>query len=80
MRFSKWLDTLIEEKGYDLEHTFTVEGPSGSNHIPLGCLVDVIKQAPKHEQQAIKTMVVKLDFRNANILDYFGHLAKAIAQ
>lgn len=80
MRFTTWLDTLIEEKGYDPEHRFEVEGPSGPNSIPLGCIVDAIKQAPKSEQAAIKANLVRLDFRNANLLGYFGHLAKALAQ
>ncbi len=79
MRFSKWLDTLVSEKGLDTEHTFTVEGESGPNSIPLGCVLDAIKAAPKHEQDGIKTMLVRLDFRAAPILPYFGHLAKALA-
>ena len=33
--FNKWLDTFIEEKGYDLEQVFEVDGPSGWNMIPL---------------------------------------------
>lgn len=80
MRFSTWLDTLVSEKNYDPEHTFEVAGARGPNHIPLGCVVEAIKSAPKHEQAAIKTMLVKLDFRNADLLGYFGHLAKALAQ
>jgi hypothetical protein len=80
MRFTRWLDTLISEKGFDPEHTFTVEGPSGPNWIPLGCVVEAIRQAPKSEQAAIKANLVRLDFRNADLLRYFEHLAKAIAQ
>jgi hypothetical protein len=79
MRFNTWLDTLIDEKGYDTEHRFSVEGPSGENSIPLGCVLDAIKQAPKHEQAAIKANLVRLDFRNADLLRYFGHLAQALA-
>jgi uncharacterized Fe-S cluster-containing radical SAM superfamily enzyme len=80
MRFTTWLDTLISEKGYDAEHTFTVQGESGPNHIPLGCVVEALRQAPKHEQAAIKANLVRLDFRNADLLKYFGHLAQALAQ
>lgn len=79
MRFSTWLNTLVSEKGFDSEHMFLVEGDSGENHIPLGCVLDAIKQAPKHEQKAIKSALVMLDFRNADLLGYFGHLAKALA-
>ena len=78
--FGRWLDTFISEKGLDRDHTFEVEGKSGTNWIPLGCLVDVMKQAPKHEQAGIKSMIVKIDFVNGNVLNYFKHLCQAIAQ
>lgn len=77
--FNKWLDTFISEKGYDLETVFEVEGASGTNFIPLGCVVEAIKATSQQEQNAIKTMSVKLDFINANCLNYFRHLAQAIA-
>lgn len=79
MRFEKWLDVFLSEKGIDLEHRFLVDGPSGENSIPVACLVDAIKAAPKHERDGIKGMMVRLDFVNAPILPYLAHLAKAIA-
>lgn len=79
MKFSTWIDTFLGEKGIDGEQVLTVDGPSGANHIPVACLVDLMKQAPKHEQDAIKAMIVKIDFRNGNVLDYFRHLAQAVA-
>lgn len=78
--FNKWLDTFIEEKGYDLEQVFEVNGPSGWNMIPLGCVVEAIKATTVSEQMGIKKMLVNLDFKNANCLNYFKHLAQAIAQ
>lgn len=81
MTFAKWLDTFIEEKGIDLEHVIEAEGPEwGLNYIPVQCLVDLMKQAPKHEQAAIKATIIKIDFKNGNVLDYFQHLAKAVAR
>ncbi len=77
--FSEWLDTLVSEKGLDTEHVFTVEGPSGANFIPLGCILDLIHSAPNKEQKGIQDMLVRIDFRNGVVMDYFGHLAKAIA-
>lgn len=79
MTFNQWLDTFLNEKGIDREHVLTVDGPSGENCIPVGCLVDMMKQAPKHEQAGIKTMIVKIDFRNGDVLHYFKHLAQAVA-
>lgn len=79
MNFSKWLDTFLSEKSIDGEQVLNVAGPSGANSIPVACLVDVMKRAPKQEQQGIKSMLVKIDFRNGSVLDYFRHLAQAIA-
>lgn len=78
--FIEWLDTFVEEKGFDLEHTFEAEGPIwGMNLIPLGCVIEAIKAASQQEQQAIRATLVNLDFVNADCLGYFGHLAKALA-
>lgn len=79
MAFSKWLDTLIEEKVIDTETLLEIEGASGINIIPLSIVLDAIKSTRKEEKTAIKTMLVKIDFANGDILDYFRHLAKAIA-
>ena len=50
------------------------------NLIPVGALLDIIKyDAPQNEQAGIKTMIVKIDFLNGDVIDYFKHLARAIA-
>jgi hypothetical protein len=80
MTFTKWLDTLIEEKNIDTEFvTFEIEGESGMNFIPLGCVIEAIKNTSKVEQNAIKHNLVMIDFKNGNIVHYFEHLAKALA-
>lgn len=79
MTFSNWLDTFVSEKGIDPEQVLRVDGPSGSNSIPVACLIDMMKQAPAHEQRGIKDMIVRIDFRNGDVLDYFRHLAHAVA-
>lgn len=77
--FTKWLDTFTAEKQLDTERTFEVAGASGLNVIPLGCVLDAIKAAPAHEQNGIKDMLVRIDFRNGDVNHYFGHLAQALA-
>lgn len=79
MTFDNWIDTFLSEKGIDVEHVLTVRGPSGPNRIPVGSLVDLMKQAPRHEQAGIKSMIVRIDFSNGDVLDYFRHLARAVA-
>jgi hypothetical protein len=80
MTFNTWITTFLAEKCIDLETTVEAVGASGTNWIPIGCLVDLMKLAPKHEQARIKDMLVRIDFRNGNVLDYLKHLAKAVAQ
>lgn len=79
MTFSKWLDTFLSEKGIDLEQVVLVQGPSGENRIPVGCIADMMKQAPRQERDNIKNTLVKIDFLNGDVLHYFKHLAQAIA-
>jgi hypothetical protein len=78
LSFNKWLDTFIEEKGIDLEDTFEVEGPSGTNVIPYGVVIEHMKIASPQEQAKIKNMLVRLDFKNADIKNYLRHLGQAI--
>lgn len=80
MTFEKWLKTFIAEKNIDLELILEVEGPElGTNLIPVEVLIDAICSAPRVEREAIRKMMIRIDFMNGNILDYFRHLAKAIA-
>ncbi len=78
--FDEWLDVFIKEKGIDLDKVFTVRGPSGTNRVPYGVVIEHMKIAPKHEQRQLKNMLVKLDFRNSSIEKYLEHLGKAIAK
>ena len=76
--FHEWLDDFISEKGIDLEQGFTVPGPSGENHMTYGTVIEHMKIAPRNEQNELKKMMVKLDFRNAAIEPYLRHLAQAL--
>ncbi len=77
--FKDWLDTFLDEKKIDLDHGFSVPGKSGNNHMTYGVVVDHIKAAPKHEQDAIKNTIVKIDLHNGDVTHYLRHLAQAIA-
>lgn len=80
MNFNNWLNTFIDEKNIDREKTIEVEGPSGANFIPVGCLIEAMEAAPSHEQRGIKATLVKIDFHNGDVMHFFKHLAQAIAQ
>ncbi len=76
----KYLKNLIDEKGIDANLTFQVKGETGINLIPIGVVIEHILLAPIKEKKAIKDWLVKIDFVNGNVLDYFKHLAQAIAK
>tara|TARA_R110000782_G_scaffold30776_4_gene76375 strand:- start:1995 stop:2237 length:243 start_codon:yes stop_codon:yes gene_type:complete len=79
MTFATWIDTFVAEKNINDSQIFEVDGMSGLNMIPVAVLVEALKATSANEQAAIKKMIVKIDFLNGDVLDYFKHLAKAIA-
>tara|TARA_R110000744_G_C18885221_1_gene507211 strand:- start:196 stop:435 length:240 start_codon:yes stop_codon:yes gene_type:complete len=75
-----YLNNLISEKeNISMDTEIQVEGSSGTNFMSVGVVVEHILIASKKEQEGIRTMLVRLDFHNACVLDYFKHLAQALA-
>lgn len=79
-----YLTTLIAEKAasgapHDIDQGFTVDGPSGENHMTYQNVVDAIVGAPRHERKAIRRNLVYIDFNHGDVFAYFRHLAQAIA-
>ena len=79
MKFINWLDTFLDEKNIDLDREFEVEGPSGTNFIPVACVVEAIKQTVGAEQAEIKNTLVKIDYLNGDVYHFLNHLAGALA-
>lgn len=77
-KFNKWLDLLISEKNIK-DVSVEVEGESGLNVIPMTILAERIKSAPASEQEQIKNTLIKIDFHNGDVMNFFNHLAQAIA-
>ena len=76
-----YLETLISEKGLDLEGTIIeVEGQDwGLNIIELGAVVDYIMASGPANQAQVKDTLVKIDFHNGDIMHFFKHVAKFMA-
>lgn len=77
--FIKWFNTFNEEKGINLDEIIEIEGNSGVNIMPIRAVTEQIKNCCLSEQLNIHKMLVKFDFYNENIADYYKHLAQAIA-
>lgn len=73
--FNKWFDRFLEEK--DLSYvSWELKDVVGNMHmINSDVVIESIKNTGTDEQSKIKDMIVRLDFNNGNILDYFKHLA-----
>ncbi len=78
--FNKWLDTFVEEKGIDLEQVIEIKTETNTHYFEIGNIVDNIKATTPEEQAGIKDMIVKIDFHNGEVVDYFRHLAQALAE
>lgn len=79
MTFDKWLDVFVAEKGLDTEVVFEVEGDAGTNLVPLGAVVDFVKNVDAATKAKIKNTIVKIDFVNGDVLDFFKFMAKGMA-
>jgi len=80
MNFSKWIDTFVEEKGIEFE-TFDVQSENGTwnFNIPLSAVVEQMKVESKVTQARIKDTIVRIDFANGDVLDFFKFLASKLA-
>lgn len=78
--FNNWLDTFIEEKGIDLKQILEVKTEGNTHYFEVGNIIENIKATEPEEQEEIKKTIIKIDFYNGDVVDYFKHLAQAIAQ
>lgn len=74
--FNGWLDTFIDEKGVDKDHLFEIEQEGEVHFLEMGVLLDFIKKCPVNIRESIKTTIVKIDFKNGDIMHFFDYLAK----
>lgn len=77
---TNWINTFIEEKGIDLEASFEANTGSGFHLMNYGVVVEAIKGAPSNEQEAIKSMLVRIDFKNGSVDHYLRHLGEGLAR
>ncbi len=78
--FNKWLDTFIEEKGIDLEQVIEIKTETNTHYFEVGNIIDNIKATTPEEQAGIKDMIVKIDFHNGDVVDYFRYLSLELAE
>ena len=76
-----YLNTLLSEKGISQERIIEVEGPEwGTNFIPLKIVVDFLDSAPVQIQKKAKNTLIKIDFKNGDVMHFFTYIAGWMAK
>ena len=57
-----------------------VKTEKNTHYFEVGNIIENIKATIPKEQEEIKKMIIKIDFYNGDVVDYFKHLAQALAQ
>jgi hypothetical protein len=77
MTFKNWFETFLDEKALPFK-SWEIQVDGEIHFIDSDVVIEAILNAPEHEQKAIKEMIVKIDFVNGNVNDYFKHLATGL--
>ena len=81
MNFNNWLDTFISEKGINRDHNLQAEGElTGWNLIPVEVVIEHLKITSPSEQAEAKSILVKIDFHNGDVMHFLQYLAEGIAK
>jgi len=76
--FNDWFETFLEEKNLPYA-SWELTAPNGTLHlIDSNVVIEAIKGAPAGKQAGIKATIVKIDFLNGDVNDFFRHLAQAL--
>ena len=82
-KFNKYIDNLIVEKGFDLEHNFEITSTEKKvfHLIPLQSVVDFLRSnyLSGEEKFTLYHNLTILDFKNINCFILFGKVAQYIA-
>ncbi len=80
MTFSNWLDTFLEEKGFDKYQTFEHKLETSFHMVDAGCVIDFIKSLDQETQNKIKNTLVQIDFKNGNYLHFIKYISNGMVQ
>lgn len=80
MKFNIWLNTFLSEKQINRDYVFEIPCSIwGIQIIPLEVVIEFINGAPEFQQQ-VKSTLIMIDFKNADVMHYFEHLATGLAK
>lgn len=70
----KWFNRFFEEKDLPSK-TFEIEHDGTIHMMDSDFVIELIKSSSPDEKTKIKEMLIRIDFRNADVNDYLRHLA-----
>lgn len=73
---NKWLDTFLEEKGFDPKTIIEHQGKNQFHMIEAGHIIEFVKGLDDDLKSQIKTKFVQIDFANGDYMHFIKHLAK----
>lgn len=79
MKFDKWLDTFVSEKGINLDEMFPIERDGKVYVRDYKFVIDALKERfTFEEKELIKKQIVGLDFVNADFKKYFQKVGSSL--
>ena len=77
-----YLETFLTEKGISLNHTFEVksEGVFGNHFVPMEVVIEFIETLSPSVQEQIRKTLVKIDFKNGNVLHFLEYISKGMVE
>ena len=69
-----YIETLVKEKGRVFDAPLPQFEKVGHINLSYSSLVEFVKTMPNETKKEIKTVLVSIDFKNADVFDFLDHL------
>ena len=80
MAATKYIRQFFAEKEIPFKQWELTDKQGGNHIISNEVVIENIKNAPKHEQDAIANILRKIDFKNGDVNHFLKHLAQALVE
>jgi len=77
MKFDKWLDLFLVEKGIE-NLVFEIEYNDTVHFVEQDVLITFLKSMPDDLKKKVKSTFVMIDFKNGDCVHYLKHLAESM--
>ena len=78
--FETWFDDFISEKQIDPDMPLNIEVGEQFHIMVVQNVIDLIKSSSKEDKKAIMKMLIRIDFFNQSVTDYFEFLVECFVK